>query len=341
MDKRYVAVLVAFVIVVSSAIAIGYYKYQIEIVEPPITTTTTVTDTVAPGDFLIDQCIEDNHDDGVARTPENGFNIKLVDGITFAGEDFYSKASVATVTVILYEYASKKLEESVASGTETNGEFVSGEHLRYKASKTGYITYYGAFTVPYHETDVDTTHKLTILMVNDPTSWEQKAFYQNDTEIIDTGNATKTLGDYTTMLNLKFKNLNNYDDTGFITSHNFLRGLWHKAYFFVRKTGTGTQRVILESDWNVYTISADSDVYWYRPLNDVDLSRELAADGVNYISYGEYNVELQTDCSSVTSGDAITLTYGIVIYGDASWLDGHEVWGPSESQTVDTFVIYP
>lgn len=341
MDKRIVAVVVACIVVLSVAVAIGYMRFQIEIQTPPPpgTTTTTTTPHAGPGDFIIDQAVEGNHDNGVPRIPDNGFNVKLVDGVTFAGKDFYAGSSVASITVILYEYGDKDYIEQVTSGSETAGEWPSGTHLSFKASKSGYITYYGSFTVPYHETDQDSTHKLTLLMVNDPTSWEQKAFYQNDTEISDGGYVNKTNGDFSTMVQLKFKNLNNYDDTGYISSYNFLRGLWQKCYFFVEKTGTGTQRVILESDWKQYTISADSDVIWYQELDDSQVTRELDSDGVNYVTYGEYNIELNLDCSAITSGDSVTLTYGIVIYGDATWLDGHEVWGPDASKTTDTLII--
>ena len=309
------------------------------------TTTTTPTGTgpIPTGDFIIDPMVEGNFDEdtGAPRDASWG-SWKLDVKITFKTYNLLAGTSVADATLILYDFVTEAQLESltVATGTIDSSAFQSGKKLKFSIAQSGYATYFGSFSVPYHQTDQDSAHSIKVWMVAIPT-WEQAAYFQNGTEISDGSNTNSTSDATAGKFYLEFKNRDNTDDTGYKGSYNFLRGLYQNAYFFTRFTGTGTDSVIIESvsvGYQKYVVSATSDVWLYTQLADDDLTRDKQPD-LTYDPDGLWSMLVSLDLSGISSGDEVTCTYGVVIYGDATWLHQYNDWGPDDAQTTDTFII--
>jgi hypothetical protein len=340
-----IGILIIFVVILMLGLAMFLGVLSFNIGGQTTTTTTTPTGPVSTGDFLIDPMVEGNYDADTMDPRDADWGAwKLDVKITFSTYDFFAGTSVTTATVVLYDYDTESQLESVSisSGSGDSSAYQSGMKIKFKVSQSGYATYYGAFSVPYHQTDQDSAHTIKVWMVKLPT-WEQACYFQNGTEIADAGTLNTTTDLSAGKAYLEFKNRDNTDDTGYVTSYNFLRNLWQNAYFYARFTGTGTDSVIIESvsvSYQKFVVSAVSDVWLYHQLDDEDLTRDKQSD-LTYDPDGLWSMLMTLDLSGITSGDSVTCTYGVVIYGDATWLHQYNDWGPDDTSTTDTLTIAP
>jgi hypothetical protein len=319
------------------------------------TTTTTTTDTTGdavPSDFFTDIHMSGNVDEATGANKDANserFPFAANAKLKFTENDFLSKAAVSgSGTIQVYDYNSEEILETLtfSSGTITGTKYyTSGQHLKFELTESGYVNYFGAFTVPWTNDQDITTLEFTVYIVDIPT-WEQSCQFANETAIADAGTLNVTTDLTGGLAELIFKNSHTTDDDGYASSYDFLKNVWRNAYFFVHFTGTGTDSVIISSADESYervVVAADNDVWVFWKLSDDDLSRDLHPDGVTRDPTGRWDMGITLELSGITSGDSVTCTYGITYNADSSYLRTYNQWFPQAGNTevVDTLVIAP
>lgn len=319
------------------------------------TTTTTppvTTGDAGPSDFFTDIHLAGNLDEatGANRDANNAdFPYKANAKLKFTEKDWLSKAAVSgSGTMQVYDHNSEELLETLtfSSGTITGTNlFTSGQHLKFELTESGYVNYFGAFTVPWSNDDDIATLEFTVYIV-DIATWEQSCAFANETSIADAATLNVTTDLTGGLAELIFKNTHAVDDDGWASCYDFLKDVWRNAYFFLHFTGTGTDSVIISSTDATYqrvVIAADNDVWVFWKLTDNDLSRDLWPDGTTRDPNGRYEMGVLLELSGITSGDSVTCTYGVTYNADASYLRTYNQWFPQAGNTVvtDTLVIAP
>ena len=318
----------------------------------PTTTPPTTTGPAGPSDFYVDIHLGGNVDDatGANRDADNAdFPYKANAKLKFTEKDWLSKAAVSgSGTMQVYDYNTEELLETLtfSSGTITGTNlFTSGQHLKFEVTESGYVNYFGAFTVPWTN-DVDiATLEFAIYIVDIPT-WDQSVAFTNETAIADGANLDCAGSLTGGLAELVFKNTHSTDDDGYAACYDFLKDVWRNAYYFLHFTGTGTDSVIINSADSAYervVIAADNDVWVFWKMTDNDLSRDLWPDGTTRDPNGRYEMGVTLELSGIASGDSVTCTYGVTYNSDASYLRTYNQWFPQAGNTVvsDTFVIIP
>jgi len=340
-------------LIVGAGIYFGYIS--LTVTGPTGPTTTGPTHTPTTGDFLIDKAIGGNTEngmpDGIPMDSANTeFPYKVTTKLKFTEKDFLSRAAVSgSGTIILYDYTSEEQLESntFSSGVITTGNnYVSGQHLKFKITETGYVTYYGEFTVPYWNDWDPATIDLTAYLMDLPAAYEQTCEFINGTAVADAANIDVSASATGGLLELVFENQMTVDDDGYWSSYNFLADVAQNAYFVLHFVGTGTDSVIVQSTDDPFervVIAADNDVWVFWKLTDNDISRDLLPDGVTRSPNGIYNQHVTLEVSGITSGDSVTVTYGVYWYADGNYLRSMSMWAPQNGQgsAVDTCVIVP
>jgi len=316
-------------------------------------TTTTPTDVPPEGAFYLDRAIGGNTESGLPDgTPmdeaNTAFPYKVTTKLKFTEKDYLSRAAVSgSGTIVLYDYVTEVALETntFSSGTITTGNnYVSGQHLKFAITETNYVTYYGFFTVPYWNDNDPASIDLTTYLWYVAT-YSQTMRYANGTAIADAG-WTNTSKDCTGgMSELIFENAAaENDDRGYASTYNFLKNVGQNVYFALHFTGTGTDSVLIASAEEAYgrvVIAADNDVWVFWLLSDIEVTRDLASDGVSYVSSGRWDIGITLELSGIISGDDVTCTYGLYWYADSSYLRTWSQWAPQsgEGSSVDTFRI--
>lgn len=333
----------------------GLYTGYIAFTMGGETTTTTTDETTGPAgpsDFYTDIHLGGNQDEatGANRDVNNAdFPYKANAKLKFTEKDWLSKAAVSgSGTIQVYDYNSEELIETLtfSSGTITGTNlFTSGQHLKFEVTESGYVNYFGAFTVPWSNDDDIATLEFTIYIV-DIATWAQSCEFANKTVIADAGTLNTTEDLTGGLAELIFDNTHEVDDDGWASCYDFLKNVWRNAYFFLHFTGTGTDSVIISSTDASYervVIAADNDVWIFWKLTDNDLSRDLLPDGTTRNPTGRYEMGVLLELSGITSGDSVTCTYGVTYNADASYLRTYNQWFPQAGNTVvsDTLVIAP
>lgn len=342
---------VLVIIMVFSAIAAALYFGVLQL-NIGRTTTTTTTGPAAPGDFFIDECLEGNTEPGTGlpRTPENGYPHKVTTVLKVTEKDYFDRGTAVSGSgsIVFHDYNTESEVGSItfSSGSgSTSQEFVSGQHLKYEVTESGYVNYFGEFTVPYSTDDDPSDLEFTIYLVDIPT-WGQTCHFLNNTEIADSGTLNTTTDLTSNLAELKFENSHTTDDDGWISCYNFLKDVYHNAYFAMHFTGTGTDSVQISSADSSYgrvVVAADADVWVFWEVGKDDLSRDLLSDGVTRDPNGRWTMGVTLDLSGITSGDSVTCTYGVYYVADSAYLRSNSQWYPQNgySSVTDTFTIAP
>ena len=332
-----------------------YFGYiQLSVTGGDHTTTPPTHTQPASGDFFIDKAIGGNTENGLADgTPMDannaGFPYKVTTKLKFTEKDFLSRAAVSgSGTIVLYDYVTEELLSSntFSSGTiTTTDNYVSGQHLKFCITESGYVTYYGSFTVPYWNDWDPATIDLTAYVWDLPASFSQSLKFSNGTAIADAGNLTCDDSLTGGLAELIFENQQTVDDDGYAASFNFLKDVYQNAYFALHFTGTGTDSVLVSAADAAYdrvVIAADNDVWVFWKLSDNDLSRDLLADGVTRNPNGRWSTGITLELSGIAGADHVTCTYGVYWYADAAYLHSMSQWAPQNGQgsSTDTFHIY-
>lgn len=271
-------------------------------------------------------------------------------GLKFTESDYLTAGSVSgSGSIALYDYVTKEIFRSYSFTTgsvTTSDTYTSGQHLRFKVVESGYVTYYGAFTVPWCADNDPSSIDIGIKLMDLPAAYTQSCFFANDTEVTDAMALDVSEDADAGKVSLILKNQQTVDDDGYWASYNFLADCWQKAYFLVHLTGTGTDSVIVDSTdlgYDRIVVVASSDVWLVWELSDDDMSRDLLSDGVTYDPTGRWQVEVNFDLSGITAGDTVTGTYGVYWYADAGLFRSESQWAPSNGQgtATDTFTIIP
>lgn len=317
------------------------------------TTTTEPTDVPPEGAFYLDRAIGGNTETGLPDgTPMDSDNVdfpyKVTTKLKFTQKDYLSRAAVSgSGTIVLYDYVTEEALETntFSSGTITTGNnYVSGQHLKFKVTESNYVTYYGQFTVPWWNDNDPSSIDLTTYVWYLAT-WSQTMEFENKTVIADAGYFNTSTSCTGGLAALVFDNLAAADDTGYATTYNFLKDVGQNAYFALHFVGTGTDSVLISSADMTYgrvVIAADNDFWVFWKLSDLDVSKDLLADGVTRDPDGRYDIGVTLELSGITSGDDVLVTYGIYYYADSAYLRTWSQWAPQNAHgtSVDTFHIY-
>lgn len=276
---------------------------------------------------------------------DSGGSYRLNVPIQFVAIDELAGGTDATTTAVkIYDTNYELLETvtiSTAAGTDSAIKYWSGDYVYLKVyddSDVSLCKQYLKLMVPYHSADTDTKHYVTLKTVDTDASWDIRLDCTNETNVADSGTYDASASG--TAPTWVFKILTPTDDKGYKTSWNFVEGCDNAAYYVFRISGTGSTRVLFDTNYALQHYY-DGEYHWYSiKLSDDQLSKNLLADGT-YDPIGYTTIPLKMDLTQVTSGDSVTFAHGLYYYSDWNYLISKGNWGPDSTTVTESITITP
>jgi len=255
--------------------------------------------------------------------------------IQFALTDPLGGAAIPSANIYIYG-SDRVLKETLvtdSTGIKTSAlPYRSGEVIYVKVAKEGYVTRWFTIVVP-KMTRVDAqslTSNFIALQTYNLGTYTIKATDQfgNSYNSGGTLNFT-TLGANT--VSVTFSIYNTEDNSGYISSYDFLNGINLNA---VLLTSTGGSAVTVSGAGN--SVVRGTTTYWITVLSDDGLTRQLV--GQTYVKPGVTSVTITFNKGSLTAGSSQQFTFNVYIYFDQAYFAANGIGGP-EAVSVASFTL--
>jgi biopolymer transport protein ExbD len=250
-------------------------------------------------------------------------------------QDPLKGAAIASATVYIYT-PDKVLRETLttdsAGKVTTALPYQSDSTIYVKVVKSGYVTRWYTVTVP-RMTQADAQSSTTNFV-----ALQDVAIGTYTIKVTDQFGTTYTSGgslNFTTLgvtsVSLQVSIYNTVDNTGYVSSNDFLNGVNLNAVFMV---STGGSAVVVSGAGTPVTRGTTS--YWLQQVPDDGLTRQLV--GQTYVKPGTTGVTFSVNKGSLAHGSTQAFTLTLYVYFDIAYFSTNGIGGP-DATPVATFSL--
>jgi len=255
--------------------------------------------------------------------------------LKFALTDPLAGAAIPTATIGIYG-PDKVLRESLTTssdGTVTSAlPYQSDSVIYVKVAKAGYVTRWFQITVP-RMTPADAqslTSNFIALATYNLGTYTIKATDQFGNTYTSGGSLNFTALGVTT-ISVTFTIYNTEDNSGYVSSFDYLNGINLNAAFL---TSTGGSSVTVTGAGS--SVQRGTTTYWITILSDDGLTRQLI--GNTYVKPGVSSVTITFGKGALTAGSSQTFTFTLYGYFDQSYFATNGIGGP-DAVSLATFTL--
>jgi len=260
----------------------------------------------------------------VPETPTEEL-VKVNKPLKFSLSDPLGGSAIGTASVKIYG-SDRVLKESLTTGSDgtvTSALPYSSDGVIYvKVSKSGYVTRWFTVTVPKMTTaDAQSlTSNFISLSTYNLGTYTIKATDQFGNSYSSGGTLNyTTLG--VTSVSVTFTIYNTEDDSGYISSYDYVNGINLNAAFLSATAGSSVTVTGAGS-----SVQRGSNTYWITILSDDGLTRQLVGD--KYVKTGVSSVTITFGKGSLAAGSSQAFTFNLYDYFDQGYFATNGVGGP-------------
>lgn len=243
--------------------------------------------------------------------------------------------AIASASIYIYDQNKVLLETLItgSDGTVTSSlPYQSDTIIRVKVEKSGYVTRWFAITVPrMSPADAESlTSNYVALQTYYLGTYTIKVTDQFGNSYTSGGTLNFTaLGAET--VSVTFTIYNTEDNSGYISSYDFLNGINLNAAFLTSTSGSSVTVTGAGS-----SVLRGTTTYWITIVDDEGLTRQLV--GNTYVKPGVTSVTITFGKGSLTSGSSQSFTFTLYVYFDQDYFATNGIGGP-DATSLATFSL--
>ncbi len=249
--------------------------------------------------------------------------------LKFSVNDPLKGQAIASATIKIYgpDKVLKETLTTASDGTVTSAlPYASDSVIQVQVSKSGYVTRWFTVTVPkMSKADAEslTTNYVPLQTVT-LGAYTIKVTDQFGNSYASGGKLNFTALGVTTC-SITISIYNTADNTGYVTSNDFVNGINLNA---VLQTSTPGSAVTVTGAGQ--SVMRGTTSYWLTVLNDDGLTRQLV--GNVYVKPGVTSVTITFGKGSLAAGQSQTFTFALYAYFDPAYFAANGIGGPDATQ---------
>lgn len=261
-------------------------------------------------------------------SPGTGNLVKVTKPVKFALTDPLKGSAIATATIAIYgdDRVQKESLSTGSDGTVTSGlPYASDTIVHLVISKSGYVTKWMDVTIPKMTPDDAQSLTTNFVALSTVTlgTYTIKVTDQFGNNY-NTGGTLNFTALGATTVSVTFTIYNTADNTGYITSHDFLNAINLNAALVL---GTAGSSVTVTGAGS--SVARGTNTYWLNTLSDDGLTRQLV--GTTYTKPGVTSITVTLGKGSLTAGGSQTFSINLYDYFDSGYFSSNGIGGPNSA----------